>query len=226
MPTLLLRLAAPLQSWGINSKFEYRLTERMPTKSAVVGMLAAAFGLGRDADLSKFRALKFGVRVDREGEDITDFHMAHENEFWKKKDSKYSHLTYRHYLSDAVFLAGFEGDYTFLKEIEQAIKNPKFPLFLGRRSCPPTLPIVLKISNSQLENALCEELPICENSDKMLFVQIETDGAGDRFMQDVPLSFNPKKRIYGYRKVSERFVDFDDGKNAIETEHDAMSELR
>ena len=99
-------------------------------------------------------------------------------------------------------------------------------MFLGRRSCPPTLPIVLKISNSQLENALCEELPICENSDKMLFVQIETDGAGDRFMQDVPLSFNPKKRIYGYRKVSERFVDFDDGKNAIETEHDAMSELR
>ena len=224
MPTLLLRLAAPLQSWGINSKFEYRLTEKMPTKSAVVGMLAAAFGLRRDADLSKFNGLKFGVRADREGEEITDFHMAHEDQFWKKGDAKYSHITYRHYLSDAVFLAGLEGEYSFLKEIEEAINHPKFPLFLGRRSCPPTLPIVLKISDAQLENALREEPPICENSDKMLCVQIETDGAGDKFMQDVPLSFNPKKRRYGYRKVKESFVGFDDDKT--ETEHDAMSELR
>lgn len=83
MSTLLLRLAAPLQSWGINSKFEYRFTEKMPTKSAVVGMLAAALGLGRDADLSKLNALKFGVRADREGEETTDFHMAHERDFGK-----------------------------------------------------------------------------------------------------------------------------------------------
>ena len=97
MPTLLLRLAAPLQSWGANSKFEIRTTEKMPTKSGVVGMLAAALGLGRDADLSALNALKFGVRADREGEDITDFHMAH--------SEKSSYVTYRHYLSDAVFLA-------------------------------------------------------------------------------------------------------------------------
>lgn len=229
MPTLLLRLAAPLQSWGINSKFDYRFTEKMPTKSAVVGMLAAALGLGRDADLSMFNALKFGVRADREGEDITDFHMAHEKDFWKKHDSKYTHLTYRHYLSDAVFLAGFEGDEAFLREIKQAIKNPKYPLFLGRRSCVPTLPIVLKISSLQLEQALREEPPICENSDRMLRVQIETDGSGGKVMQDVPLSFNPNKRIYGYRKVNEFFICFDDNgynKDEIETEHDAMSELR
>lgn len=226
MSTLLLRLAAPLQSWGINSKFEYRFTEKMPTKSAVVGMLAAALGLGRDADLSKLNALKFGVRADREGEETTDFHMAHERDFWKKHDAKYTHLTYRHYLSDAVFLAGFEGDDTFLREIEHAIKNPKYPLFLGRRSCPPTLPIVIKISSSQLEQALREEPPICENSNRMLRVQIETDGSGYKIMQDVPLSFNPKKRIYGYRKVNEFFVDFGDDKNEIATEHDAMSELR
>ena len=62
MATLLLRLAAPLQSWGSSSKFEIRTTEKMPTKSGVVGMLAAALGLRRDADLARLNALKFGGR--------------------------------------------------------------------------------------------------------------------------------------------------------------------
>ena len=47
MATLLLRLAAPLQSWGMDSKFETRKTNREPTKSGVVGLLAASVGIGR-----------------------------------------------------------------------------------------------------------------------------------------------------------------------------------
>lgn len=42
--------------------------------------------------------------------------------------------------------------------------------------------------------------------------------------RDQPISFDPRKRIYGYRNVSEFFVEFPDEEN--ETEHDAMSELR
>ena len=84
MSTLLLRLAAPLQSWGSNSKFETRTTEKMPTKSGVIGMLAAALGWTRNADLARLTALKFGVRADREGENITDFHIAR---MQKGKDS-------------------------------------------------------------------------------------------------------------------------------------------
>ena len=42
MATLLLRLAAPLQAWGADSKFETRKTNREPTKSGVIGLLAAA----------------------------------------------------------------------------------------------------------------------------------------------------------------------------------------
>ena len=48
MATLLLRLAAPLQAWGADSKFETRKTAREPTKSGVIGLLAAALGLRRD----------------------------------------------------------------------------------------------------------------------------------------------------------------------------------
>jgi len=147
MSTLLLRLAAPLQAWGTDSKFEVRRTNREPSKSGVIGLLAAALGLRRDADLSKLSALRFGVRVDRNGEVIKDFHMA--------KAEKTSYLTYRYYLSDAIFLVGLESeDRSFLEQIERALRNPCFPLFLGRRSCPPTLPLVLGIREDALETAL------------------------------------------------------------------------
>lgn len=213
MPTLLLRLAAPLQSWGSSSKFETRTTEKMPTKSGVIGLLAAALGYRRDADLTELSALKFGVRADREGEDITDFHTAH-----AKKDS---YVTYRHYLTDAAFLAGFEGDEKLLAKLEHALQNPVFPLFLGRRSCPPTLPLVIGIREEPLESALRNEPPICRNSGRKVRIRIETDGTEGGMIQDEPVSFDPRRRIHGYRRVREFFTDL----NQNETEHDAMSEL-
>lgn len=215
MSTLLLRLAAPLQSWGSSSKFETRTTEKMPTKSGVIGMLASALGWTRNADLTRLTALKFGVRADREGENITDFHIA------RTQKGKDSYVTYRHYLSDAVFLAGVEGDEEVIKELEIALHNPCFPLFLGRRSCPPTLPIVIGVRQTSLEKALREEPPICENDVPYMRIQIETDDLGAGMMQDVPISFDPQKRVYGYRKVREFYAEV----HQKEAEHDAMAEL-
>lgn len=185
----------------------------MPTKSGVVGMLAAALGIRRDGDLSKLNALTFGVRADREGEDITDFHMAH--------SEKSSYVTYRHYLCDAVFLAGLEGEEEFLKELEIALQNPRFPLFLGRRSCPPTLPVVIGIRDLPLETALRGEAPLSIKHENMLRIQIETNDPGAGMLQDMPVSFNPARRVYGYRRLREGFAEC----NQKETEHDAMQEL-
>ena len=100
MATLLLRLAAPLQAWGADSKFETRKTNREPTKSGVIGLLAAALGLRRDESegLARLTGLRFGVRVEREGQLLVDYHTA------KTQDEKNSYVTYRHYLQDAVFL--------------------------------------------------------------------------------------------------------------------------
>ena len=64
MSTLLLRLAAPMQAWGTDSRFDTRKTDRIPLKSGVIGLLAAALGLKRDADLTQLNELSFGVRVD------------------------------------------------------------------------------------------------------------------------------------------------------------------
>ena len=117
MATLLLRLAAPLQSWGSDSKFETRKTDREPTKSGVVGLLAAALGLRRDdtEGLARLNGLRFAVRADQEGSLLVDFHTA------KSRDTSY--VTYRHYLQDAVFLAGLESeDEALLRELEAALR--------------------------------------------------------------------------------------------------------
>ena len=65
MATLLLRLAAPLQAWGADSKFETRKTGREPTKSGVIGLLAAALGLRRDESEALTRLDRAAVRRPR-----------------------------------------------------------------------------------------------------------------------------------------------------------------
>ena len=154
MATLLLRLAAPLQAWGADSKFETRKTNREPTKSGVIGLLAAALGLRRDESeaLARLAQLRFGVRVEREGQLLVDYHIA------KTQDQKTSYVTYRHYLQDAVFLAGIESEDTaLLQQLQQALLHPAFPLYLGRRSCPPTLPLCLGIRQGSLLDVLRTE---------------------------------------------------------------------
>ncbi|WP_399086604.1 type I-E CRISPR-associated protein Cas5/CasD [Streptomyces sp. BBFR2] len=79
---LLLRLAAPLQSWGVASRFWRRDTHSRPTKSGVIGMCAAALGLPREAPpgepdpLSGLAPLLFGVRADHPGKPVRDYHTV------------------------------------------------------------------------------------------------------------------------------------------------------
>ena len=113
--------------------------------------LAAALGRRRDESLDDLAALKFGIRSDKEGELLKDFHMV-------LKDKKTSYVTTRYYLADAIFLVGLESqDENFLKMLDDALQAPVFPLFLGRRSCPPTLPLSLGIRQTDLLTALQEE---------------------------------------------------------------------
>ena len=77
MATLLLRLAAPIQAWGAEAKFETRRTLGYPTKSGVIGMLAAALGYSREESPEHLNGLHFGIRIDREGIYLRDYHTAH-----------------------------------------------------------------------------------------------------------------------------------------------------
>ncbi|MEU1126067.1 type I-E CRISPR-associated protein Cas5/CasD [Streptomyces sp. NPDC005899] len=141
MSVLSLRLAGPLQSWGASARFAARrTTESAPTKSAVIGMLAAAAGIerGDDRSLEPLAALRFAVRVDQPGTRVRDFQTAHHGASGKSMP-----LSERFYLADAVFVAAVEGDPTLLATLHAALRNPVYAPFLGRRSCPPSQPVEL-----------------------------------------------------------------------------------
>ncbi|MGV9703922.1 type I-E CRISPR-associated protein Cas5/CasD [Streptomyces sp. NPDC003483] len=149
---LVLRLAGPLQSWGASSRFTRRTTESAPTKSGVIGLLAAAAGIerGDDEALALLAALRFGVRIDQPGTRIRDFHTAHHAATGKSMP-----LSERFYLADAVFVAALEGDHALLTRLHTALRNPVYPSFLGRRSCPPSGPVDLALHHdTRLEDAL------------------------------------------------------------------------
>lgn len=205
MSTLLLRLASPLQSWGIDAKFDRRGTHPMPTKSGTIGMVAAAMGRRRNESIDDLQGLKFGVRIDKQGQLLRDYHTA--------KSKKSAYVTHRYYLADAVFLIGLQGDETLLQKIDTAIKNPVFPLFLGRRSCPPEGQVSLGVHEGKtLEDALYEQEWLLsewmrrrEETRVRLPIIIEGGKGTDVsvFQKDNPISFDQRHRQFGYRKVIE-----------------------
>ncbi|MFW5416442.1 type I-E CRISPR-associated protein Cas5/CasD [Nocardiopsis sp. CNT-189] len=158
---LALRLGGPLQSWGGGTRFTTRGTLSHPTKSGVVGLCAAALGRPRGADLSDLAALEFGVRTDRPGELLIDYHtmsaashgpLAPKEQRLPTADGKMlkpgeGKISRRYYLQDAVFTAAFagrtDGQRDLLRRLEEALRRPRYPLFLGRRSCPPDRPVLI-----------------------------------------------------------------------------------
>ena len=78
MKTIVMKFCGPLQSWGTGSNFETRHTDFYPSKSAVIGMIAASKGYKRDntTSLSRLNELDFAVRVDQNGNLMRDYHIA------------------------------------------------------------------------------------------------------------------------------------------------------
>lgn len=237
MSTLLLRLAAPLQSWGVASKFDTRDTAREPTKSGIIGLLAAALGRSRTDELDDLKRLRFGVRIDQPGTFLRDFHTAH----WSQKQSDPPFVTTRYYLADAVFLVGLEGEEEFLQTLATALQNPIFPLYLGRRSCPPTGQLVLGLRERSLLQALQEEPwqastwhaeKVKRRSDPVkltIVYDAEPNEQGAFLCRDLPVSFDQRNRQYSFRMVrdiaDEIIVPMPKHTGEIPTEHDAMAGL-
>ncbi|MFI1017918.1 type I-E CRISPR-associated protein Cas5/CasD [Streptomyces sp. NPDC020965] len=209
MSVLLLRLAGPLQSWGSAARFVRRSTENAPTKSGVLGLLAAAQGRTREADLSDLAALRFGVRIDQPGTRLRDFQTAHHADSGKSMP-----LSERFYLADAVFVAGVEGDAGLLQELHDALHAPGFLPFLGRRSCPPSRPITMgPPARLSLEDALRTtpwqasdwytrgRREVTAPKELDLLIDAPAGEPPHLSIRDTPLSFDPRHRRYGLRGV-------------------------
>lgn len=144
MPTLLLRLVGPMQSWGTTSRFDERGSQLEPSKSGVLGLLCAALGRDRAEPVDDLAALRMGVRVDREGLLMRDYQTATGALIAAKAepDLGRSVVSPRYYLADAAFLVGLEGpNAALLAACQAALRAPHWPLALGRKSFVPSLPV-------------------------------------------------------------------------------------
>jgi CRISPR system Cascade subunit CasD len=208
MSVLLMQLAGPLQSWGASSRFSRRSTEAAPTKSAVIGLLAAAQGRERTDDLDDLAALRFGVRIDQPGTVLRDFHTAHHF-----VGGEAMPVSERFYLADAVFVAAVEGDGKLIDELHQALHNPVFLPYLGRRSCPPARPIAAGVDREHpLERVLRQQEWRAahwyqrrqrkeQHIELEILLEAEPGEGPVDSLRDQPISFNPLHRRYALRGV-------------------------
>ncbi|OZM71263.1 type I-E CRISPR-associated protein Cas5/CasD [Amycolatopsis antarctica] len=206
MSVLLLRLAAPMQSWGTSSRFARRNTDRTPSKSGIVGMLAAAAGRRRTDSVEDLCGLRFGVRVEQPGQLERDFQTARPVD-----GSAPLPLSYRFYLSDAVFLAAVEGDPAMVGGLRDMLRAPVFPLYLGRRSCPPAGKLIVGIREGTTEEVLGNEpwqaSPGVQARHPKPTVSLETvidcepGATNSELVHDEPVSFDPRHRQHGWRSI-------------------------
>ncbi|MFM9615574.1 type I-E CRISPR-associated protein Cas5/CasD [Streptomyces sp. V2] len=231
---LVLRLAAPLQSWGGPSRYNHRETRSQPTKSGVLGLLAAAEGRSREADLTDLLALTLGVRVDQPGTLLRDYHTVSDHRGLplpsskvdakgvakKTTPAKYTGVTQRFYLQDAVFTVALRGPAPLLDGLEHAVRHPAFPLSLGRRSCPPAGRLSLGLQPDAALDDVLTQIPWqasehhrnrITTAEVTLEATVE-DPAGDLDATDVPDTYDLKTgTAFTRRAVRHRWVTIPTG---------------
>ncbi len=229
MGTLLLQLAGPMQSWGVQSHFSHRDTGLEPSKSGVIGLICAALGKPRDESLpaganmpalADLAALRLGVRVDREGLVKRDYHTA---QYVMKAGGKpfaglkETELSERFYLADAAFLVGLESDNDdLLRQIDYRLAHPVWMLCLGRKAFVPGAPVWRK-EGLKLDMDLLDALRTCrrlapprdadlrQDADPRARLVIEDPVRGSIIRPDQPVSFAHGKRQFMPRRV---YMDF------------------
>jgi CRISPR system Cascade subunit CasD len=210
MKAVTLRLEGPLQAWATQSRLGIRDTDREPSKSGIIGLVGAALGMDFDdtTTLARLAALSLAVRVDRPGTLLRDFHSAGAGTF-RGNNKYFVHGTSscvpgdRFYLQDASFVAALAGDPATIHEIAQALKAPRWPLYLGRKACPPAERIFMEVAPGTAETAVRRAPPPPNTPGQppyRLIIEAAPGEGGDP-RHDQPLSFRHGDRRYALRYV-------------------------
>lgn len=211
--TLLLRLAGPLQSWGMAGQFFLRDSHTQPTKSGVLGMVAACLGRPRGSDIADLVGLRMGVRVDQPGVLMSDYHTISRTDgttlptaSGRKKSDKTA-VTERWYLADAVFLVTLTGVRSLLERIADAVDHPVYAPVLGRRCCVPTGRLNLGVHDDDPETLLTQwawqpgKVRLAHTVDSPVLDVTIDDPGGDDLVPDVPANYAPLHRAFGNRRT-------------------------
>jgi len=219
---LIIKLQGSMQAWGSHTYEDYRPSHIFPTRSAIVGLLAACLGIDRE-DIVKREALnnsltRLTVRADPryiehkktplKMHKITDFHTVQNARKVDGAFRKDAVVSRREYLCDAEFSVAMvfdkERGYS-LDEITQAIKKPYFTPFLGRKSCPLQRPLYeATVTADNAQTALLDIMPM----QGTLYSEELLENSVPMEVRDVPMSTSVRQfstrtiNILGDKNVS------------------------
>jgi len=218
MHYIALWLEAPLQAWGVESKFNRRDTLPFPSKSGLLGIILSAMGATGPQNELLARLTKGSLTVVRFGKEkvvapqLIDFHMVgsgyNDNDAWenymipktaegKKPNGSGTKLTYRHYLQDAYFGVVFSVNEDELAiKVSEYLQNPVFDVFLGRRCCVPT-DIIWRGMYSTYHDAEVKILQIADAKGLKELFKVQEGNNPEigmvRMLNDVPIQFGEQK---------------------------------
>lgn len=247
MKTILLKFSGPLQSYGTSSHFQTRYTDYYPSKSAVLGLLAACLGYRRDEEekLRELSTLKFAVRIDQQGGLLKDYHTAITDK--EIVEIPQTYVTNRYYLEDALFVVALSGMDELIDTLIKAIKSPYFQPFMGRRSLPVPVDFFLGESAEDILDSLRklpwqaatwykkkkgkqgigEKIPLEVYADEEILAEGKI--IRSKLRRDVPVSFSQKGRQFAFRQEAcisvEVLSGIEKDLGVGNTEHDIFSTL-
>lgn len=231
---LAILLDGPMQSWGASSRFTRRETEAFPTKSALVGLLAAAAGIDKHAPdeaekLSPLSALRLTVyRLPRASgkfvQRLSDFHTvgggydARASAFDKMSiprkasggASANAVITQRTYLTEARFIASFEGAADTIAAVHRQLENPVWGVWFGRKTCLPAMPLTPSLGEDfhSATRVLLDQLRKWEQATRRSSIPPDLNpihlerweepagnqtAAGDFYLHDQPVAFGKRE---------------------------------
>lgn len=192
IPILYFRIEGPLQSWGEHSYWDYRDTADFPSKSGVMGLLCCAAGIERgDSRISDYCShLTLAIRADRRGSVLKDFHTIQSDKILTAKGKQRAGgntiVTKRSYIQDASFLIAISGEEDMLEFLFGALQNPKWPIYLGRKSCLPSVPVYPYITKEFTSlTDFINAMPLISRHDDRVLCQIDDKGSAGIIRSDI-----------------------------------------
>ena len=188
MRILVLRLDAPLVSFGAPAIDQNGVVQNFPALSMLTGLIGNA--LGRDhRDVDKLedlqQRLRYAARIDRRGEALLDYQTVDLGTEWMKPKTagwttrgviayragasgEATHQRYRHYRADSVHtvaLSFIVDEPPSPDEVAEALRKPARPLYIGRKCCLPAVPVLLDVVDGMSLVSVLASIPRSTRAD-------------------------------------------------------------
>jgi len=202
-----------MASWGLPAVGENRFSSDHPSRSALVGLLAAALGIRREEAQNQAalgRSVRLAVRQLTPGRLIRDFHTVQvpkrdkkaryatrKDELEGPSDRLNTIISRRDYRCDGLWVVGVtitEQSQWSLEDLKSALRAPRFTLYLGRKSCPlaaPLAPVVVQTDG--LKEALCTDFPLFDEGQRRW---LAVEGVSDYFWEIEAVDMEPQETRY------------------------------